>query len=471
MSRRLRPLSIRTRLTLWYTSVLLSILLVISTVSYSILAWNLEQEMDASLLTVAHVLRDTGEADAEGRGGPEAALRDILGPEFYDKFFQLVDPQGALGYRSSQLRNSELPLSARARDAARHGRPTFETVTVAGGRSVRMVTLPVTRDGQLTQLVQVGIDRHRTERTLSRYVRTLVVLVPIGVALAAIGGALSARVALAPVNAISRAARRITAQGLARRIRRRGTDDELDQLSDTLNAMLARLEDAFSEMRRFTADAAHELRSPLTALKGGLEVALRTERTPEEYRQALASALEDVERLIQLAEDLLLLSRSRAGPGAEGAGARVELGSLVLDVFDVGLRLAAGRGVSIRAGEITPLVAHGDALGLRRALTNLVDNAVKYTPAGGTVEVSLQKDGEHATITVEDTGPGVDPPDAERIFQPFVRLDAARARDTGGAGLGLTIARAIAFAHGGTLTLEPRPDATGSRFVMRLPLE
>jgi len=465
----MRPLSIRTRLTLWYTSVLLSILLVISAVSYSILAWNLEQELDASLLTVAHVLRDTGEADAEGRGGPEAALRDILGPEFYDKFFQLVDPQGALGYRSSQLRNSELPLTARAREAARRGRPTFETVTVADGRTVRMVTLPVTRDGQLAQLVQVGIDRHRTERTLSRYIRTLVVLVPIGVALAAIGGALSARVALAPVDAISRAARRITAQGLARRIRRRGTDDELDQLSDTLNAMLARLEGAFTEMHRFTADAAHELRSPLTALKGGLEVALRTERTPEEYRQALRSALEDVERLIQLAEDLLLLSRSRAGP--EGAADRVELGPLVLDVFDVGLRLAAGRSVSIRAGEITPLVARGDALGLRRALTNLVDNAVKYTPAGGTVEVSLAKDGEHAAITVEDTGPGVDPADAERIFQPFVRLDAARARDTGGAGLGLTIARAIAFAHGGTLTLEPRPTGPGSRVVMRLPLE
>ncbi len=468
MSRR-RPLSIRTRLTLWYTSALLSILILISAVSYSVLAWNLEQELDASLMTVAQVIRDTGyaAADIDPRGGPEATLREILGPEFYDKFFQLVDPQGALGYRSRELRNSELPLSPRAREAARRGRATFETVTVGDHRSVRMLTLPVTHDGQLAQLVQVGMDLHRTERTLGRYLQTLVVLIPVGLALAAAGGAVIARVALGPVDVMSRTARRITAEDLARRIHLRGTGDELDRLGDTLNAMLARLEGAFGEMRRFAADAAHELRSPLTALKGGLEVALRTDRSPEEYRQALRSALEDVERLIQLAEDLLLLSRSTAGP--EGVAARVELEPLVLEVLDVGLRLAQGRTVGVRAGGVVPASVRGDAGALRRALTNLVDNAVKYTPAGGTVEVSVRREGEAAAIAVEDTGPGIDAADAERIFQPFVRLDAARARDTGGAGLGLPIARAVAIAHGGTLTLE-RGAAGGCRFVMRLPL-
>jgi heavy metal sensor kinase len=466
--RRLRPLSIRTRLTFWYTTALLVILIVISAVSYSVLAWYLEQELDASLLTVGQVIRDTGygSGDVDGRGGAEAALREILGPEFYDKFFQLVDPQGALGYRSSQLRH-ELPLSPRARDAARRGRATFETVLLGGRRDVRMLTLPVIREGQLTQLVQVGIDLHRTERTLGRYLQTLLVLIPVGLALAAAGGAIIARVALAPVDTMTRTARRITAEDLARRLRRGGTGDELDRLAETLNAMLARLESAFAETRRFAADAAHELRSPLTALKGGLEVALRAERTTEEYRQALGSALEDVERLITLAEDLLLLSRSTAGP--EGAAGQVELEPLVLDVLEVGMRLAKGRGVTVRAGGITAATVRGDANGLRRALVNLVDNAVKYTPAGGRVEVSLRREGEQAALVVEDTGPGIDPRDAERIFQPFVRLDAARARDTGGAGLGLPIARAVAVAHGGTLAVEPGA-AGGCRFVLRLPI-
>jgi heavy metal sensor kinase len=275
-----------------------------------------------------------------------------------------------------------------------------------------------------------------------------------------------ARAALRPVDEMSSAARRIDAEALARRIAVRGTGDELDRLAGTLNGMLARLENTFTEMRRFSADAAHELRSPLTALKGTLEVTLRADRSGDEYRTALVSALEEVERLIRLAEDLLLLSRSTAGP--ESPRARVELEPLVLEVADIGARLAKDRSVVVRVGPVAPLAVLGDVGALRRAVLNLVENGVKYTPPGGRVELSVVADGAEAVLAVEDTGPGIDAADATRVFEAFVRLDAARARETGGSGLGLAIARSIVVAHRGTITVE-RALGGGARLTIRLP--
>jgi heavy metal sensor kinase len=292
-------------------------------------------------------------------------------------------------------------------------------------------------------------------------------LIPLGVGLAAAGGAVIARKALRPVDAMTAAARRITAEDLHQRIRRQGSQDELDRLAETLNGMLARLDEAFRQMRRFAADAAHELRTPLTALKGGIEVALRASRTPEEYRQVLSSSLEDVDRLIKVAEDLLLLSRAAAGP--ELPRPRIELEPLVLEALEVGTRVAQGTGVHVKLGPVAPAAVRGDSGALGRAMRNLVENAVKYTPAGGTVDLTLRTADGRAVFAVQDTGIGITPADAERIFEPFVRLDAARARETGGTGLGLAIARSIVFAHGGTLTLEREP-APGSCFVISLPL-
>src|SRR5205809_775998 len=383
-------LSIRTRLTLWYTGILLSILVVISGLSYSLLRSRLIQDLDASLLAVGQVVRDTGwsGSGAAVGGRPESALREILGPEFYDKFFQLVDPEGRPGTRSPHLREETLPLSAQARSNAARGAPTVETVRLATGEPVRLLTLPITRDGQLVQLVQVGIPLHRAQRTLGRYVETLLVLIPLGLALAALGGGMIARAALRPVDAMSRTARRISGEDLHARLSLRGTGDELDHLAETLNAMLTRLGEAFVQMRRFTADAAH---------------------------------------------------------------------------------VADARGVTVVLKERTPAVVTGDAVALRRAVLKLVENAVKYTPRGGRVELALRLADGRAEVLVTDTGIGMDPADVERIFEPFVRLDAARARDTGGAGLGLPIARSIVATHGGTLAAESVPSA-GSTFTIRLPI-
>jgi heavy metal sensor kinase len=473
-------MKIRTRLTLWYTAILLAILVVISVLSYSLLSWGLTKDVDASLLTVGQIVRDVGWEPADVPfGSAEATVRGILGPEFYDKFFRLIDPDGQPRERSTFFSGQAAPLSATARRNAMQGQPTYETVRLAGGEPARVLTLPVVHGGQLVQIVQVGIPLQRAQQTLKHYLQTLLVLVPVGLVLAATGGALTARAALARLDTISRTARRISAEDLGARLPRDGTGDELDHLAETLNEMLARLDAAFAEIRRFSADAAHELRTPLTALRGGLEVALRSERTARQYREVLASSLEDVQRLIRLAEDLLLLTRSSAVPDTKAVP--VDLEPLVLDVLDTALRLAGARGVTVRLAETFPragenqLTVTGDPMALRRAVLNLVENALKYTPPGGTVELSLVRERASGAesgvgvIGVHDTGVGISPQDLERIFDPFVRLDAARARETGGVGLGLAITRSIVTAHGGTLGVESAPGR-GSVFTLRFPL-
>src|SRR6266542_293983 len=292
----LAPLSIRTRLTLWYTAILLGILIVTSVIGYSLLRWSLVQDLDASLLTVAQVLRDTSVSRA-GEAEAETLLRDLLGPEFYDKFFQLFDPEGRPEAWSSRRRSQALRLSPAARANAARGLKTFETIRAGGSDDVRLLTMPIIRGGRVTQIVQVGMSLDRARSALRRYLDTLVVLIPLAVALAAAGGAIIARTALRPVDEMTLAARRIIAEDLRHRIALRGIGDEL--------------------------------RTQLTALKGVIEVSLRAARSAEEHRRVLVSSLEEVDRLIRLAEDLLLLSRSAAGP--ETPRGPVEMEPLLLD--------------------------------------------------------------------------------------------------------------------------------------------
>ena len=461
----MRPLSLRARLALWYAGVLLAILVVMSALSYSFLRWSLLQQVDASLASVAQIVRET---DERGAGGSEVerAIRELLGPGFSDRYYQFLDPEGHSRFRSGPP-PMVLPLTPEARANAAQGLRTFETLEDPRGGPVRLLTVPVLREGRRVEIIQVSAPLARLRDALAGYLTTLLGLVPVAVALAAVGGFVVAGRALRPVRDMSRAARQITAEDLGRRLARQGAEDEIDHLADTLNTMLAGLEAAFAQARRFSADAAHELRTPLTALKGEVEVALRAERTPEEYRRVLHSALEEVEQLIRVAEDLLLFSRSSAAIGLPRD--RVELEPIVLEALEMGARRAQGTGVAVRAEEIEPVAVLGEAGALRRAVLNLVDNAVKYTPAGGKVSLSLLVREGRALIVVADTGIGIDAADRARIFDPFVRLDAARSRDAGGVGLGLALVRSIVTAHGGTVDVESTSGA-GSRFTIRLPL-
>ncbi|MFG2616551.1 ATP-binding protein [Streptomyces sp. NPDC048507] len=269
--------------------------------------------------------------------------------------------------------------------------------------------------------------------------------------------------ALRPVEAIRAEVAAISDRGLHRRVPVPPTRDEVARLAETVNATLDRLESSGIRQRRFIADASHELRSPITVLRTQLEVALAV-RDPQLWPELIGGALEDVERLQQLASDLLLLARIDAAQPV--AAVRLDLGDVVGDA--VAARL--GDRVPVRSSLAAGVAVEGSGLWLTRVVTNLLDNAQRF--ADGGVEVTLGvtggADARTAVLEVRDDGPGIAPADRERVFERFARLDDARSRDHGGAGLGLAIARDLTAHHGGTLTAEDSPR--GARLVVRLPV-
>jgi heavy metal sensor kinase len=283
---------------------------------------------------------------------------------------------------------------------------------------------------------------------------------------AAGGGWFLARRALAPVDAIVDAAKQIEAEDLSRRIAAAETNDELGRLVTVLNDMLARLERSFTAVRHFSADAAHELRTPLTILKGEIEVALRSSPTAEEYRRVLASCLEEVDRLSALVEDLLFLARSDSGALSRPT-TLVNLAEVLDEVAPALLALAEAAQVCFSTAPSPALWVRGTAPLLFRLLFNLGENAIKYTPAGGRVTVSLRPHEHRAVLEVADTGPGIPPEERARIFDRFYRGDRARSR--GGTGFGLAIVRSIVLLHDGQISVESRAGH-GSCFRVAFPL-
>jgi signal transduction histidine kinase len=389
-------------------------------------------------------------------------------------------------------------VSPRALKNATEGYGTFETVANGGEYPLRVFTFPIVVRGRLVNVLQVGMSLEGLHRERQNFLWALATLTPLALILAGGGGWLLANRALRPVDRMTQAARRIGAERLAERLEGAEADDELGRLARTLNEMLARLEAGFAQVRRFSADASHELRTPLTILKGEIEVALRGAREPVEYQRVLESALEEVERMARLVDDLLMLSRADAG-ALRWDQEPVELDRLVEDVAKRGEILARARGVQVNIQTVEPLIARGDEQRLRQLLLNLVDNAVKYTPAEGRVWLSLRRvetDADHpaagavyaspsdahadaipsrpaatawAEIVVTDTGVGIPPDALPRIFDRFYRVDGARSREAGGTGLGLCIAKAIAEAHAGRIEVASTPGA-GSTFTVHLPL-
>lgn len=484
-----RRLTLRARLTLWYTSILGATLLLIGGVSYGLLEWSLWQDIDRTLEGVARAIARAAEQQAPPPTPPETEefLRRFFGPEFADRFFQFLDPRGRLDPGRPRFRGDLLHISPKGLENAAQGFATFETIPGAGPYPVRVLTFPVMVRGRLENVLQVGLPLEGLYRSRRGYLWALGAILPLAVLLAGGGGWLLVRRALRPVDMMTQAARRIEAGNLAERLQGAETDDELGRLAATLNDMLGRLEAAFVQVRRFSADASHELRTPLTVLRGEIEVALRTPRPAEEYRGILASALQEVERLSRLTTDLLLLSRADAG-ALRPARETVELDRLMEEAAKQGEVLARGRGVRVSLEALEPLVVQGDAGLLGQLLLNLVDNAVKYTPAGGRVGLALRALGPQGTaggadprasgppaavrawaeIAVRDTGAGISPDALPHLFDRFYRADQARSREVEGAGLGLCIAKTIAELHGGRIEVESAPGS-GSTFRLLLP--
>ena len=308
------------------------------------------------------------------------------------------------------------------------------------------------------------------ERRLQEQLREILVVLVLGlpliVALAGIGGYVLARRALAPIDHLAAEARRITADRLHQRLSVANEQDEIGRLASVINDTLARLDSSFDQLRRFTADASHELRTPLAVIRSIGEMGLRETRTPAEYKDAMGSMLEEVDRLTRLVETLLRLSRGDAGT--------VRLSREILDLGDLAREVVASLGIlaeerqqRLEVTADTSVRVSADRLVLRDAITNVVDNAIKYSPSGSTIAMRIEADAVDATLSVTDEGPGIPAEHRERIFDRFYRIDEGRSRGSGGAGLGLAIAKWAVEANGGRLSLAS--SGSGSVFRITLP--
>lgn len=317
-------------------------------------------------------------------------------------------------------------------------------------------------------LIQVATSLADDDRRLSELLATLLLAGSLAIGCALGGGYLLARQALAPVDRMTAAADAITAAHLDRRIEVQNPDDELGRLARTLNSMIERLGRSFTEVRRFTADAAHELRTPLAILRNEAEVALRIPRESEQYQVCLEDMLEEIDHLSRLSDALLFLFREDAGLGG---AAREPLGldDLVREVAEHMRVVAAEKQQELTLDPPPRSVVLGNAPQLRRLLINLIENAIKFTPEDGKIGLTLEHGRGFARMIVSDTGMGIAAEHLTRIFDRFYRVDAARSSRTGGNGLGLSICRSIAEAHGGTIEVESEPGK-GTRVTVTLPL-
>lgn len=459
--------SIRTRLTLWYVGLLAVTFFVLGGATYLLLSHSLNQEMDNALKGVARVLVERADIQSRTSFPPDVdeIFRRFFGFSPVRRYYQMLDPYGRRKPGQPDGQSEKLPLSETAFDNATHGLSTFETIEGLDEYPVRILTMPIMHGKRLASLVQVGMSLQSLSVTRFRFLIIMASVLPVALLFAGFGGWILLRRALQPVDRMTAATRRISAEHLTQRLEETGAGDEVDRLAKTLNQMLTRLDAAFSQVRQFSANASHELQTPLTILKGELEVSLRSSRSPEEYEITLKSALEEIDRISQLVEGLLLLSRTEAGV-VRIDRQPVDMAQLAEEVYWRLKVLADSRQVDFIL-EIPPAASIvGDRERLRQLLVNLVENGIKYTQPGGRVILSLQDDGASVCLRVTDTGLGISAEDREKIFQPFFRSSEVIAER--GAGLGLAIAESVALAHGGRIEVDSAP-AEGSTFRVILP--
>jgi two-component system OmpR family sensor kinase len=465
----MRPPSFKTRLWLGQVVVLAALLaLAAFGADWALRRVVLGEIIDDAILSLASTEAAALQSDpahprvheiAAGAGPPSFAR--------LDKFVQITDLDGGVVAQSGTLGTARLPTPPALLARLRDGETVFWTVTDFGEEPVRMVSLPV-RVGKRRYAVQVAMSLDDAHAVL-RVGRWLFLSMSV-VILAAIGlsGALLARRALRPIDRMVTRARHIGEGNLTERLPHPGTRDEIGRLVETLNEMLARLERSFEIQRRFTADASHELRSPLSRLRAELEVTLRRPRPVPEYEETLRSCLGEVQRVQGLTEELLELARIDARQEAEAARP-VPVSEIVEAAVSAVTSEAERRGILVLVEDGPEMLVNAAPVAAKVALANIVDNAVKFSPSGGEVRLAIGAGNGEAVITVSDSGPGVSPDDVPRLFQRFYRGKASRASDVPGVGLGLAISRALIERQGGRISVETAGEK-GATFIVHLPL-
>lgn len=448
---KMRPSSVRIRLTLWYTAALALLILTFALAIYLVVGASLLQQVDRQLekdfATVARVVTDEpAEINELAQHGSVNLFQVFEGNEVVAE----TDDWSRAGLEKAPVDKAGQSWSWEAPNRLPY-RVKQATATSIGH----------------SYLVRVAEDEQTMRRALQSLTMILLIGIPFTLALAVIGGYLLAGRVLSPIGAMAAKAGEITAERLAERLPIEDPRDEFGRLATVFNQTFARLEDSFERLRRFTADASHELRTPLTAIRSVGEVGLREDLDVTACREVIASMLEEADRLTKLVDSLLMLSRADAGTAAVRREP-TDLTALALEAVDCLQVLAEEKEqcLSFDAGE--PVSALIDPTTLRQALLNLVDNAIKYAPEQGHIRVTVRRTKGEAIVEVADDGPGIPKAHQDRIFDRFYRIDKGRAREMGGAGLGLAITRWAVEVNGGRIELESE-EGHGSSFRIMLP--
>jgi len=454
--------SIRFRLALWYFAILAVILVLLSAGVYFTQRRTLSDNLDTSLRTRATLLQ--GLVDYDTSGHPTLDLStNPRDPNLGESFQRLLDPAGTV-LADNSASFGVLPIDPNALQLAVRNGDAIATLG-HGDTQARVLTLPLMQGGRLIGVLQVGQSTANMNSTLHNLLLILAIGVTLALVLASFGGWWLSSRALSPIDHVTKLAREITGHDLTRRLNLDLPDDEVGRLARTFDDMIARLDTMFQRQRQFTADASHELRTPLTAIRGQIDVALTRPRAADEYQRVLAAVNDQVDRMTRLVGGLLMLARSDAG-ALPLQREPVSVQGLVESIIHQVEPLARAKGIAIAVEPGGPAAVLGDQDLLRQLLLNLADNAVKYTDRG-TIAMGWRTQNGDVEIYVRDTGWGIPAEHLERIFERFHRVDVARSRERGGAGLGLAISTRIAEAHNGRLSVDSS-DA-GSTFTATLP--
>lgn len=459
----MKPRSIGARLTLWYASVTALTLLAFCAGVWFTLDRSLYHAVDESLRDRVDGIRRFIETQSGWltleEMQEEFREHSVLGPG--GDLFQVADESGQWLYRSDPLYDEHVPVY-RAPELGSSLR--YENVVVQG-TPLRFLAANVDVQGQ-TYTVQVAAPLRELQEGVQDFWWAALPAIPVVLLAAAAGGHWISKRALHPVDVITNTTRSISADNLSGRLIVPATGDELERLSLTLNEMMERLEASFKRISRFTADASHELRTPLAIMRTTAEVALRS-LDDADRKEALEQIVAELERTSHLVDNLLLLSKADSSSAAPVLRP-LDMRDAIRDAGTDAANLAQSKDVQLKLLlPEEPVYVNGDASALRRLFLLLLDNGIKYTPAGGTIEVALNAEGDEARASVRDTGIGIPERDLPYIFERFYRVDESRSREQGGAGLGLSIGRWIAEAHGGILSVESAPNC-GSVFSLRL---
>lgn len=454
---------LRIRMTIWYGLLLATILVVFGLLLYLTLQWRLYGAFDEQLDTQADIVLSTV------RVTPDTLAIDFQANDLNEQefFIRLLDRDGQT-ITQQGLGSPGIPIDQQSLTAALQGEKVFRGASPGGDEALRILSVPVYAPDQRSTVgvLEVGLDRNDLDETLAELAVALLLLVPVATLIAVIGGYLLSRPVLQPLSRMTQLAGTIGERDLHERFRLDLPDDEVGRLARTFNDMLSRIEAAFERQRRFTSDAAHELRTPISLMRSQVDLALARPRSDTEYVEALRGLDHDLSRLTSLTAALLSLARLDSP--------ELQPEPMSFDLAETIGSLAETYGPILRAGDLTlrretsPTILLADEDLLIQVLVNLLDNAVAHTPPGGTITVGSETIGDRARFRISDTGSGIPSDDLVRVFDRFYRPDTGRTRARGGAGLGLSICRAIVEAHHGTIVIASVIDE-GTTVTVELP--